>query len=540
MPPKPSKPPKRPKPKAPKLTIEVRPFDPPRKTIAAAHEAVARVASAQVGDAEHCVLAVRLLSPEKATSLRAARPDEFHATVYDYSNSRAIDLRGSLKEPERVEVVESARQPRVTHEEWVAAVEVIGRDDQLGRLLKDGKLTAYKPMPPHAPVDLPDGTRERRITVGLLPSAKGRGVRHEIVGVDLGRKRVTRFEAGAPERALAAARTCGVPPSAEQEPTVQGVPGQARVTVKRGNTVLWEFLVVRPSSSSGGSGSGVELRNVAYRGRSVLFQAHVPILNVRYNGDKCGPFRDWQYAEGWIQATGRDVAPGFRLCTGKARTILQSGTDTGNFLGVGIYVDGEEVVLVSELEAGWYRYVSEWRLHANGRIAPRFGFGATQASCVCNVHHHHVYWRLDFDVDGTLNVVKEFNDPAIIGAKKWTTMLWEAKRMRNAAHKRRWRVESLQGRGYEIVPGPNDSTAVGDAYAKGDFWALRYRPGEIEDEPIGANTEIQIDRFVTRQSLAKQDVVVWYGAHFTHDVREHGAAEPDHIVGPTLVPYKWG
>ena len=52
----------------------------------------------------------------------------------------------------------------------------------------------------------------------------------------------------------------------------------------------------------------------------------------------------------------------------------------GKFLGrVGIYVQGLEVVLVSEMQAGWYRYVSEWRLHANGTIRPRFGFLAVQS-----------------------------------------------------------------------------------------------------------------------------------------------------------------
>jgi hypothetical protein len=153
--------------------------------------------------------------------------------------------------------------------------------------------------------------------------------------------------------------------------------------VKRGNTVLWRFLVVRPAASSGRDGSGIELRYVDYRGRRVLHQAHVPILNVRYGNDACGPYRDWQWQEGKIRAPGRNVAPGFRLCSAPAQTIMQSHTDTGDFLGVGIYVAGDEVVLVSELEAGWYRYVSEWRLDADGTIRPRFGFAAVSSSCVC-------------------------------------------------------------------------------------------------------------------------------------------------------------
>ena len=56
-------------------------------------------------------------------------------------------------------------------------------------------------------------------------------------------------------------------------------------------------------------------------GKRVLRRANVPILNVRYDGDACGPYRDWQYEEGMIQATGADVAPGFRLCPTPATTI---------------------------------------------------------------------------------------------------------------------------------------------------------------------------------------------------------------------------
>ena len=57
--------------------------------------------------------------------------------------------------------------------------------------------------------------------------------------------------------------------------------------------------------------------------------------------------------EGKLDATGDDVAPGFRLCTAPAKSILESGHDHGNFGGTAIYVDGQEVVLVCELQAGW-------------------------------------------------------------------------------------------------------------------------------------------------------------------------------------------
>ena len=182
---------------------------------------------------------------------------------------------------------------------------------------------------------------------------------------------------------------------------------------------------------------------MAYRGKEVLRRAHVPILNVRYKNDACGPFRDWQNQENHFKATGANVAPGFKLCPSRAETILESGQDQGNFRGVAIYVDGEEVVVVSELQAGWYRYISRWRLHADGSIKPRFGFGAVRDSCVCNVHFHHAYWRFDFDIAGAgHNEVGEFNDPPLSGPDKWHTLAHEIRRKRDQAKKRRWRVRN--------------------------------------------------------------------------------------------------
>ena len=121
--------------------------------------------------------------------------------------------------------------------------------------------------------------------------------------------------------------------------------------MKRDGETLWRLVVVRPAASSGEVGSGVELRAVSYRGTRVLRRAHVPILNVRYDGNACGPYRDWQNEEGRFKAQGAAVAPGFRLCPQPATTVLDTGDDQGNFAGVAIYVDGDEVVLVSELEA---------------------------------------------------------------------------------------------------------------------------------------------------------------------------------------------
>ena len=304
--------------------------------------------------------------------------------------------------------------------------------------------------------------------------------------------------------------------------------------------------MIRPSASSGTNASGIELQNVMYRGKLVLFQAHAPILNVRYDGDACGPFRDWLFEESFIEADGTNVAPGFRRSQTPAQTILESGSDSGNFRGVAIYREGQETVLVGELQAGWYRYVSQWRLHDNGIIRPRFGFSAVEDSCVCNVHHHNVYWRLDFDV-GTAenNEVREFNSPPIFPPDNWHTLRFEARRLKRPELGRKWRIRNTQtGDAYDLIPGAEDGVA--DDFSRGDFWVLRFNEGQIDDGISAApsqagdpqpNAPAGINRFVNGESTRNQDIVVWYSAHFTHDLHED--EDTGHVLGPTLRPVRW-
>jgi hypothetical protein len=523
---------------AAELRIEVKPFGANQQ----AHDRVVKGLVArgglrsQPGKADHRLVALRLVEPVRKT-VKPRPHDAYHAVFYDYSANQAIHVKGPLDDPARGEVSVTQRQPRPSPDEFQDAVKIVRRHKELGPALRAGALVPYAPMPPLVETELPDGTVERTVAVGLLPAGGRKGAAHEIVGVNMIRRRVERYSGGAPQTSLAAGGLCGVPLAADQATTGQGLAGQAWVSVYQGRTLVWRLLVVRPSCSSGHSGSGVELRYVDYRGKRVLHQAHVPILNVRYDGDKCGPYRDWQYQEGMLQASGKHVAPGFLLCDHPAKTIVETESDAGSFLGTAIYVDGQEVVLVCELEAGWYRYVSEWRLHVDGTISPRFAFDAVSSSCVCNKHHHHVYWRLDFDIrTAPGNRVLEFNDPPLTGTRKWQALRYETMRLRSPAHKRRWRVtHASSGSGYDIVPGANDSTAAGDAYAVGDLWALRWRPGEIDDEPA-PDTSIHLHKFNNREPIDGQDVVVWYGAHFTHDVR---GPEVSHVVGPKLVPHNW-
>jgi hypothetical protein len=530
------------------IDVSVKPFGPTTAELARLGERIAASAALRkfAGAGRPRLLYVEAVDDGDAPKGRKPlAPSRFRATFYDDRNLRAILAEGQLADAARTVFTESALPPAPAQAEFDQAVRLLARDKGLGESLTAGRLQPYQPIPALVLRALPDGRQERHIAVGLLPRAKD--LDHEIVAVDLRAGQVTRFDSRTPSHAEPHPRgLCGAPASAGQQTAGKGTAGQVWITVKQGGQTLWRFLAVRPAASSGTNGSAIELRYVDYKGKRVLYRGHVPILNVKYDADKCGPYRDWQYQEGMIQATGTDVAPGFRLCPAPAQTIMDTGSDSGNFLGVAIFVVGSEVVLVSEMQAGWYRYVSQWRLATDGTIRPRFGFAAVESECVCNVHHHHVYWRLDFDLrTAANNRVSEFNDPPLVGASHWHDKLFEIRRPRDFARKRRWRVENtVTKEAYDIVPGADDGVAAThpDApYGRGDLWLLRYRGTEIDDGSvaIGPPYEADIDRWVNGEAIGNHDVVVWYGAHFTHDVAHDGPAQHGHIVGPDLRLVRW-
>ncbi len=532
------------------LSVSLKPFGPSPADLDAIGARVLQnpLVRKSLGPAKYRLLSVEVVdSPESDKTRKApAKPDRFRATIYDYSGDRTLHVDGSLAAPNRLTISESALQPPVSNEEWQDALKILRRHADFTQPLKAGRRRIYHPMPHLVANEAVDGRSRRTIAVGLFDDQEPQN--HEIVGVDLRDRTLVRFDERAPFGSRPPNRsTCGAPPDANQTTATRGTAGQAWVTISQRGKVLWKFLAIRPAASSGTNGSGIELRYVDYKGKRVLYRAHVPILNVKYDNNACGPYRDWQWQEGEIQAQGSDPVPGFRLCTAPAKTILDTGSDTGNFLGVGVYVQGQEVVLVSEMEAGWYRYVSQWRFHTNGTLRPRFGFAAVESQCVCNRHHHHCYWRFDFDIrtPGN-NRVREFNDPPIVGNSKWHTKLFEVRRPRDPARKRKWRVENTTtGEAYEIIPRPEDGVATQMPdwpYGRGDVWILRYHGNEIDDGvvAIGPPYEADIDRWRNGESVNNADVVVWYAAHFTHDLSHENPATHGHIVGPELKPVHWG
>jgi hypothetical protein len=458
-------------------------------------------------------------------------PDSYRATFFNYTSNQAITVTGRFKNP-AVDISLSSEQPIPSPEEIEAAVSIVSQDPVLGPAIRDGSVDPYPSMPPLVDINLPAGKVERTLTVGLMSKD---GKVNEVVGINMIRESVLRYEGGAPPTSKASPDlNCGVP-SAGQSTTGHGVAGQFQVTISRGPEQIWQFLVLRPSASSGNNASGVELRNVTFRGKSVLSRANVPVLNVQYYQNACGPFRDWAYQEGMFVANGTDVAPGVRMCTDEPQTVLEDGTDTGNFKGVAIY-DREEVTLVSELEAGWYRYISKWTFNDEGIISPRFGFGMTTNSCVCRGHIHHVYWRFDFDIVTAAN-----NSVAEFYQKSLKTVETESMRSR-LADDQYWVVsKSVTGESVLIKPGPLDGNF--DKYGHGDLWLLRsHFPSEIDDSGQGSGSDAHLDPMLNNESILNQDVVVWYAGHKVHDHFDsptHVHGDGPGLIGPDLILQKY-
>src|SRR5207249_279501 len=96
-----------------------------------------------------------------------------------------------------------------------------------------------------------------------------------------------------------------------------------------------------------------------------------------------------------------------------------------------------------------------------------------------------------------------------------------------------WRIRNATTQtGYVLQPGAGDGQANGDAFGKGDLWALAYHSGEINDPNV--DKTINIDPWVSGESLGTtKRLVTWYHAMYRHD--GNADPEPCELAGPKLV-----
>ncbi len=456
--------------------------------------------------------------------------NQYLVTIYDYTNNICLLIKANTNTV--TEVTQTSVQPDPSEEEFEMALKLaLQSDEKINAAYIQKTIAIYKPMPPLDMTQVADGKVQRTVTIGL-ESGNG-ATKNEIVGVNMITGRVIHYPAGAPPTSRANDKTCGID-NANQKTTHRMPDGSMWFSVKSHGIEIWKFMVTRPAASSGLNASGVELQYVSYMGKSVLRRAHVPVLNVKYDNDACGPYRDWLYQEGAFHAKGDSVAPGFVICKKPPTTLLESLSDTGNFRGVAIYATDSDFALTSEMNAGWYRYIMEWHFHPDGTIEPKFEFSAVKNSCVCNIHHHHVYWRFDFDIETPgKNQMAEYNKRS-----GWRDIDTEQTRLKDSAEQREWRISNTEtGAAYIIQPGPNDGVADKE-FGIADLWVLHDNGKTEIDDGIKQSQgpkKAQLNKYLNGENTHSTNIVVWYGAHFTHDVSE----TVDHEVGPRLICTNW-
>lgn len=475
-------------------------------------------------------------------------PARFDATIYDATVEKAFDLvlDATGKELSRTTLKE---QPARLPSELADAYAIVRESETFGPAMAKGALTLYEPMPP-VTVDA-DG--RRLVNVGVIsPAEAGDSIeKNEIVSVHIPTGSIARYPKGAPETSRTALLACGPPSSGCG--AGNGSCASSYQIVWPAADPAWKLNVRHPSCTTSvqSQGTGLELTDVYYRGRLILKRAEVPVLNVKYSGDTCGPYRDWLYSEDCFQANGTDVpaaGSGIRVANAPPSTLCESGTpgsDAGNFKGVAIYDQGDALWIVTETNAGWYRYVMEWRLHLDGKIEPIFGFGATSNSCTCNAHVHHVYWRLEWAVDAVSDGTTDDPATGIVTLERRRTgtqddydpIASENTFLRPATggDLDTWRIKNpLTGNGYILQPGLLDGNANGDAYGKWDLAALALNTGQIDD-PNG-DTSINVAPWVSGETLgAAKRLVTWYHASWAHN-DPNGTGEACELAGPSLVP----
>lgn len=490
----------------------------------------------------------------------SAPPTRYRIHYYDYTNDKSFAIESDYAERTVIRLSETDETPGVSEEEIRDAYSIVRKSSVYTDSVADGKTELYEAMPPYTILN-----GERLVNIGIIDYSTGR---NEIVGVSFKNEKVVKFANNAPPAAIASSTSCGIP-SAGQGSTFPGQSGSYQLTVNGSdNQPLWEMLVIRPSASSGRSSerSGLEIRDVKYRGKSVLKRGHVPVLNVEYDNNQCGPYRDWQYAEGFFQVPTAGVTypngttGGIAILPPQttASTVIETRNDNGNFRGVAVYQEvtqnGNELVLVTELEAGWYRYAMEWRFSEDGTIRPTFSFGSIANSCVCVGRTHHVYWRLDFDIVQPSNTVHVMER----NSKFLRQIKTEELLFKNYNLNRRLLIQNASGQeAYQIIPGPIDGSVVSpgrnimrDSFGRGDFWILQFSgtsssPGELDDPNSSGDVRAAISSWLNNQSTDAQDIVIWYAAHQRRiddasltEWREN-IITGNHIVGPTIKPVRW-
>ena len=216
--------------------------------------------------------------------------------------------------------------------------------------------------------------------------------------------------------------------------------------------------------------------------------------------------------------------------------------------------DPAELVISAKFQCGWYQYVQRWEFNSYGEIHADLGMGGTlHPANADKAHVHHMYFRIDLDIDGWSSDVFEvfshngFDDTAT--GDDWKMQKAQGKHLLDPKRSRKFRIRDLTSaiagglptRGYEIeIP----AQAGTDTHSTADIWATVYRGDHIEQgETVGTAkcSDLELDQIATGplDTTKGSDIVAWVVVRHHHEPR-HLAEEsiflPYHYEGFHITP----
>jgi primary-amine oxidase len=251
---------------------------------------------------------------------------------------------------------------------------------------------------------------------------------------------------------------------------------------------------------------------------------------------------------------GKDCVPGALTCMawnaqGKEegkRVVMMHEEGTGlNYVGNLGRSHGKGLILWCAYNLSGYHYLSRWHFRDDGILIPEIGltgplqhvgkgdpspFGSLvgKDKTFAPSHVHNIYYCLDFDIDGPLNTVEEFNfvpdgSGSLSGKHSWTPLKKETGRPWNADTFRSWRILNPTSRNalglprsYELIPGGNGIYRGGasEKFAQAELWVTKFHPKEHPTDTRPLSTILP--SYLDDENIEGENVVVWYALHIHH------------------------
>lgn len=229
---------------------------------------------------------------------------------------------------------------------------------------------------------------------------------------------------------------------------------------------------------------------------------------------------------------------------------------------------GSDLVVFSVSQLGWYEYVTQWNFSDDGTITAKVGAtGDLSPSDYsgqgtgwpigkgnhdrATSHYHSVFWRLNFDLDGSSRAKVEQYDTGKAGRGSGAAILKTTRTpvtkelAATSALRRWWRVVSTAGRNsdqhprsWELVQQHSDHYDA-HAYTSKDLYVTQYRACEQlaggNSDPACAGRGTSVDKWVDGETLTHP--VMWVNVGFHHIPRDEDQTPmPLHWQGFQLVP----